>query len=349
MIVHAAEDVRNGSQSLRVVRQLEESLWREFVRTNPRANIFHTPEMFQVFARAKGCRPTLWATVDGVGRVLALFLPVQMTVLNGLLRPFTTRAVSFGGALCAAGPEGTQALALLLKAYNRAIKRSVLFTELRNVSDLSDLQPLLNENGFVSEGHLNFLIDVTRPETELWQQVNSGARRNVQKASKSGVVVEELTSPGEITAAYAVLRNVYKRIEVPLSDQSLFQAAFDILRPAGMLRVLMARRNGVNLGVLFLLLHNGVATYWYTGCLHEYSSHRPADLLVWSALQWCKKLDCHTYDFGGAGRLDEEYGVRDFKAKYGGQLVNFGRNVCTHAPLRLKVSRAGFQLVRKFL
>ena len=349
LILHAAEETRSGSRTLRVVRHLEESFWREFVHTSPRANIFHTPEMFQVFARTKGCRPTLWATVDGEGRVLALFLPVQITVLNGLLRHLTTRAVVFGGALFASGREGEEALVLLLKAYNRAVRRSVLFTEMRNVSDLSDLQPLLNENEFVSEGHLNFLIDVTRPESELWQQVNSSARRNIQKARKSGVVIEEVSDPNEMPAAYAVLRNVYKRIHVPLPDQSLFQAAFEILRPAGMLRVLIARQNGAIIGVLFLLLHNGVATYWYTGCLREHSSLRPADLLAWSALQSCKQLDCHTFDFGGAGRLDEEYGVRDFKAKYGGQLVNFGRNVCTHAPARLKVSRAGYQFLRAFL
>ena len=349
LILHAAEKTRSGSRTLRVVRHLEGSLWREFVRNSPRANIFHTPEMFQVFARAKGCHPTLWATVDGVGRVLALFLPVQITVLNGLLRHLTTRAVVFGGALSAPGPEGEQALALLLKEYNRVVKRSVLFTELRNVSDLSDLQPVLNNSGFASEGHLNFLIDVTRPESELWQQVNSSARRNIQKALKLGVVIDEIGDPNEMPAAYAVLRNVYKRIHVPLPDQSLFQATFEILRPAGMLRVLMARRNGAIIGVLFLLLHNGVATYWYTGCLREHSSLRPADLLAWSALQSCQQLDCHTFDFGGAGRPDEEYGVRDFKAKYGGQLVNFGRNVCTHAPVRLKVSRAAYQLVRAFL
>ncbi len=345
----AAEETSQMSHALRVVGHLDENVWREFVQSNPRANIFHTPEMFQVFARARGCRPTLWAAVDGQDRVLALFLPVQMTVLNGLFRLLTTRAVVFGGPLAVPGEEGRRALAVLLQAYHRSVKRTVLFTELRNVCDLSDLQPVLSDSGFASEGHLNFLIDVSRPEAELWQQINSGARRNIQKAAKSGVGVEELSDPKELPAAYAVLRNVYKRIQVPLPDLSLFQAALDVLRPAGMLRILVARQNGATLGVLFLLVHKGMATYWYTGCLREHSSLRPADLLVWSALQSCKQLNCHTYDFGGAGRLDEEYGVRDFKAKYGGRLVNYGRNVCTHAPWRFKLSRTGFQLVRRFL
>jgi hypothetical protein len=55
------------------------------------------------------------------------------------------------------------------------------------------------------------------------------------------------------------------------------------------------------------------------------------------------------FDFGGGGRADEEYGVRDFKAKFGGELVNYGRNVCVHGPVRLALSRAGYRLTRRFL
>ena len=44
-------------------------------------------------------------------------------------------------------------------------------------------------------------------------------------------------------------------------------------------------------------------------------------------------------DFGGAGKPDEPYGVRTFKAKYGGELVNYGRYVCVHSRGRLAISR----------
>jgi serine/alanine adding enzyme len=54
-------------------------------------------------------------------------------------------------------------------------------------------------------------------------------------------------------------------------------------------------------------------------------------------------------DFGGAGRPNEPYGVRDFKAKYGGRLVDFGRDVHVSAPVRLALSRAGYRLVRGLL
>jgi len=32
----------------------------------------------------------------------------------------------------------------------------------------------------------------------------------------------------------------------------------------------------------------------------------------------------------GAGKLDEEYGVREFKEKFGGKLVEYGRFICVN-------------------
>jgi lipid II:glycine glycyltransferase (peptidoglycan interpeptide bridge formation enzyme) len=71
--------------------------------------------------------------------------------------------------------------------------------------------------------------------------------------------------------------------------------------------------------------------------------------LVWLALEFGCDRGFHTFDFGGGGKPDEEYGVRDFKAKFGGDLVNYGRNVLVHSPIQLQASELGYQLLRRFL
>ena len=70
---------------------------------------------------------------------------------------------------------------------------------------------------------------------------------------------------------------------------------------------------------------------------------------MWHILEWGANHAYKIYDFGGAGKPDEEYGVRDFKAKFGGTLVNYGRNKCIHSPLAMKFSEYGYSLLRKFL
>ncbi|RIK23486.1 MAG: hypothetical protein DCC51_03445 [Anaerolineae bacterium] len=337
------------SKSLRVTRDLEPDLWREFLHDNPQAGIFHTPEMFTVFARTSGYKPGLWAVLDAGGCPVALFTPVRIALMSGPMGLLTSRAVAYGGVACRCGREEQAALNLLLEAYDRERSGSVLFTELRNAAPAGCLQSTLDANGYRHEDHLNFYIDLTQPETALWGNIRSNARRNVRKAETMGVTVDEITKPDGLGSVYDVLRAVYKRLQVPLPDASLFISAFQTLYPLDMMRVLVARMDNVSIGVLTLLIHQGVMTYWYTGTLREFSTFRPADLLVWRALKLGADSGCRMFDFGGGGRPDEEYGVRDFKAKFGGKLVNYGRNTCVHAPRRLSFSRRGYQLVRQFL
>jgi serine/alanine adding enzyme len=338
---------KQGDLILEIVTSLGQEVWRAFTEEHPAGNIFHTPEMFQVFSRAEGYRPTLWAVVDRSHRPLALLLPVQITLIGGLMRRFTTRAVSYGSVLCAPGLEGKEALALLLRAYTREVKGSFLFTELRNLSNLSDLQPVLNESGFVHEEHLNFLIDLTQSREEIWRSIRSNARRNVKKARKSQVVVEEVEDLDQVSAAYALLSNTYKRLQVPLAGLSLFRSAFEILYPRGKMKILMSKVEGVDIGVSTLLLYKDIVYYWYAGIIREYASHRAGDLLVWHALEWGSQNGFRVFDFGGAGKPDEEYGVRDFKAKFSGTLVNYGRNTCVHTPALLQLSRWGYAAYRR--
>ena len=70
---------------------------------------------------------------------------------------------------------------------------------------------------------------------------------------------------------------------------------------------------------------------------------------VKKALKLGAASGCRVFDFGGGGRPDEDYGVRDFKAKFGGELVDYGRNTCIHAPRRFSLSRSGYQIMRRFL
>lgn len=334
---------------MRIVTQIHEGAWNQFLDRSVNGNIFHTPAMHQVFSATARCSSRVWAVADEDGAIRGILPTVDIAVFNGVMRSWTTRTVVFGSLLSDGGKGAAEAVGMLLRTYRREVQRNTLFTELRNIADMEIFQPVLQDTGFTFEPHLNYLIDLTRSESELWSSIRSNARRNIRKAQKSGVVIEDIRDESRMGAVYAVIRHVYRRIQVPLPDQSLFESAFRVLQPRGMLRVLMARYGDQDIGALMLLNYRNMLHYWYTGTLEQFFEYRPADLLVWHSLLLGKEAGCKTFDFGGAGRPDEIYRVRDFKAKFGGDLVNYGRNVCVHAPFRLGVSRAGYGLVRKFL
>jgi lipid II:glycine glycyltransferase (peptidoglycan interpeptide bridge formation enzyme) len=77
-----------------------------------------------------------------------------------------------------------------------------------------------------------------------------------------------------------------------------------------------------------------------------YGSYLLNELLVWDILKWGQDNGYRRYDFGGAGRPEEKYGVRDFKGKFGGDLVCYGRNVCVHAPVIFRLCQWGYKPLR---
>ena len=351
--------------TVEIVRTLDPGSWSRFVEDHPQGNVFHTPEMFQVFECAAGHRPALWAAVQarrdgdrepGAERILALFVPVEVTVLAGAgsllggpLRRLTTRAVVYGSVIAVPGAEGEQALDRLLQAYRQETDGRLLFTELRNLAPVDGLQPVLDRRGFVYEDHLNFLIDLDRPAEEILQTISRRTRRQIRRGLRKGeVVVEEVRDRQGLAEFYGLVRQTYAAAEIPLADISLFEAALDLLVPRQMARFFLARVEGKAAACSVELLYKDTAYGWYGGMDRQYSAHVPNELLTWGVLEWAAQNGYRVYDFGGAGKPDEKYGVRDFKAKFGGELVSYGRNICVHAPLLLSASKLGYNLFRRF-
>jgi len=333
-----------------VVHALHEEQWRRFVDEHPQGNIFHTPEMSRVFQQAKGHRPDLWAALDNNNRPLALLLPVRVTVMDGLLAPLTRRSVVYGGPLCETTSEGVAALRHLLATYNREGGRGSLFTELRNQSDTELFQPVLQQLGYRYETYENFLVNLNLPVEQVWHSVKKSARKNIRRALNKGqLTIEEVQERGQIATWYSLLQRTYHKAHVPLADISLFCSAFDTLYPRRMIQFLWGRVDNTYVAASVALLYKGVIYGWYRGFDRRYASYLPNDLMVWHLLEWGAGNGYHHFDFGGAGRPDEKYGPREFKAKFGGELVEFGRNICVHSKLRFRMSQLGYRLYRQFL
>ncbi len=335
---------------MKIVRTLDEHAWRDFVAGQPAGNVFHTPELYRVFARTPGFEPALWAVQSGGGDILALLLPVRITLLEGVMSRLSTRTVVFGGILADDTPRGQDALDLLLGAYVREPDGAPLFTELRNLSATASFQPILSRHRFHYEDHLNFLIDLRRSPDDLLQSIGQRTRKIIRRGIRAGrVTVTEVIGPEGLAACYAILAGTYQAARVPLAPFPLFQAAHELLLPRGMARFSLACIDGTPVATSIDLPYKETVYGWYGGVVRSHNGSAPNELLTWDVLSWSTANGYAVYDFGGAGRPDEQYGVRDFKAKFGGTLVNFGRNTHVHAPFLLRLSRWGYRLMRRRL
>ncbi len=336
--------------SVKIVTTLDESVWRQYVQQHPHGNVFHTPEMLEALGRVKGYRPYLRAVVNEQGRVLAMLPFVTVTLIDGVLRRLTTRAVAYGGVLCESDAAGQAALDVLLRACVQTISSQALFTELRNLSDVSAAQPTLARCGFVYEDHLNYLIDLSCPLEQIMSNMGARTRKHIRQGLRKGkVIVEQATDPSLVQVCYDLIQKSYAAAHMPLADCSLFKAAFEVLHPRGMIQFWLARVGEAYVAASAELPYKDTLYGWYSGIDRRYADLLPSELLMWHVLKWGAENGYKVYDFGGAGKPGEEYGVRDFKAKFGGQLVCFGRSICIHAPRLLRLSTWGYSLYRRLL
>ncbi|HSQ17938.1 MAG TPA: hypothetical protein VLM83_09585, partial [Anaerolineales bacterium] len=229
-----------------IANTLDEKVWREFVDQHPQGNIFQTPEMFLVFSRAKGYTPELWAAVCENGQVLALLLPVQVTLRDGLLRPLTTRSIAYGSTLCRPDEAGKEALADLLQDYTQKAGHKGLFTELRHLSDVSAYQSVFTRCGFGYQDQLNYLIDLDCSTEEIFNNIGTKTRKHIRRELKKGqIVVDEVQQSSQIKPFYELIKKSYLNAHIPVADISLFEAAFDVLWPRNMVKFWLVRMDDV--------------------------------------------------------------------------------------------------------
>ena len=332
-----------------IINSIVEDEWRSFVDEHPEGNIFHTPEMFWVFNRTRNYQPEIWAATHK-RTIKALFFPVRVTLISQWVKLFTTRAISYGSVLYTKDEDGLIGLDTLLREYIRKTNFSILFTELRHLTDKQDIQDILLANKFCFEDNVNYLIDLNRSKEEIFQDIGPRTRKALRKAwNKNQVKIVQVTERRQISLIYRLLEMTYKRAGIPLADISLFEAAYDILFPKGMIMFTIAKVNDEPASVSVDLMYKKTIYGWFGGTDRKYTPYITNELITWYLFEWGATHGYHIYDFGGAGNPGEDYGVRTFKSKFGGALVNYGRNCCIHNPSLFKLSKKVYQSARKLL
>ena len=100
------------------------------------------------------------------------------------------------------------------------------------------------------------------------------------------------------------------------------------------------------IGCRVYLVYKDMIYDWYAAIDKEYASFHPADILPWNGMLWAKENNIKIYDFAGAGSPKKDYGVREYKLRFGGALLNFGRYQLIHKPKLFKVGVIGMKIYK---
>ena len=92
---------------------------------------------------------------------------------------------------------------------------------------------------------------------------------------------------------------------------------------------------------------NGVVYEWYEcGMNAAYKEQYPSVMATWAGMQYAHEQGCARYDMMGAGVPGVPYGVRDFKAEFGGTQVEHGRWLYVAKPWLYAIGKAGVEMLK---
>ena len=97
------------------------------------------------------------------------------------------------------------------------------------------------------------------------------------------------------------------------------------------------------------LQNNGGGVYEWYACGKDgvFKNIHPSSVTKYAGMKYAADNGYAVFDMMGAGKPDEEYGVRDFKAEFGGELVEYGRWLAVTKPLMYKIGVLGVKILKK--
>lgn len=329
---------------IRNPNQVDKKAIENFISNHPHGNIFQSAEMNHVYKRTKKYNSLFLIVQDKSQRILGLLVAVIQKEHSGLMGRLSARSIIHGGPLIR--DNDPEILRLLLKEYDKTVKRGVIYSQFRNHWEWGNLKSIFKECGFVYQDHLNIYIDLTKSVDQLWKEVNSKRRNEIRRAKREGTKFSIKKNESDLKKCYEILLEVYERAKLPLPGYDFFRNLYTLNtnNSNNKLEIFCAEYKGEIIGCMLALVYENVIYDFFAGSRKEFYKKYPNDLIPWEVFKWAKENNYKIFDFGGAGKPNTPYGVRDYKKKFGGKFVNFGRFEKIHKPAMYQLGKIGLNL-----
>jgi lipid II:glycine glycyltransferase (peptidoglycan interpeptide bridge formation enzyme) len=339
-----------------LVEHLDQEIYDKWVlwnQTVPGAHFFQGPVYARLVNESGIYRHGLVVVEQPDGQWAALISFILLHEHRYLFPVLTTRAVVYGGPVVVESQteqEKQQYVGLALSCLTNALKNRCLYIQFRNFTDTSHLSGIFESRGFRFSDRLNLLKPIASIG-KARMDLSSARRRQLRMSQENGLLVRPAETPEEIEKLYLLLKRLYSdKVRKPLPAKEFFHHFFHLASKENCGKVLLAEYHGEIVGGIVTPYSPGKSSYeWYVcGLDKEYVNHKiyPSVALTWAAMEAGNAAGCTTFDFMGMGIPDKPYGVRDFKARFGGVWVNNGRWIRINNPFRYKVTELAYNMMR---
>ena len=340
--------------------------WQALIDRSPYATWFQTPEAYEFYAsNPEEMTPFAYAVAEDSSspyRLIALS-PYRLKALcvgyitkekSALKQYFTRRAIIIGGPLLAEDATAEE-IAALLNAVKHLPYRLIassphcltkpIYIETRNFHDYSKWRNIFEANGFAYQPHMNFHVDTSSVEV-VDKNLGKSRKRDIRTTIRDGVKPVMQPTIEQVREYYQILHTLYTtKVKTPLFSWHFFEQLYQTPHARFILTEYQGRIIG---GTVCVELHSRALYEWFA-CGEDgvYDHIYPSCYATYLGIKYSAESGCKIFDMMGAGKPDEAYGVRDFKAKFGGELVEHGRFLCVRKPLLYWIGKMGVKWLKR--
>lgn len=284
-------------------------------------SIFQQPEFYK-FLESTGFLEPFRYSVERDDKEVGVIQGFIQKDGGRLKRFFSRRAIINGGPWLAEDITDAE-LENLLKLCIEGLNKKAIYIEIRNYFDFSKYKHVFEKMGFVYEPHYDFIVDTSSVEV-MESNMGKSRKRDVNASIKQGVTIVDNLTEAEVTEFYAILEELYrKKVKTPLFSKDFFLKLW--LAPFSKF-ILVKLQDEIIGGTV--CIHDDETVFEWFACGKDgvYKNVFPSTFATYYGIRFAAENGFRKFDMMGAGAPgDGGYGVREFKIKFGGELVEYGR------------------------
>ena len=220
-----------------------------------------------------------------------------------------------------------------------------IYIETRNFHDYSKWRHVCEQCGFAYQPHLNFHVDTSSVEV-VDKNLGKSRKRDIRTTIRDGVTPVLNPTIEQVREYYAILKDLYTtKVKTPLFSWHFFEQLYHTAHGRFILTEYQGKIIG---GTVCVVLPNKAVYEWFVcGVDGVYEHIFPSSYATYLGIRYAAENGCQIFDMMGAGKPEEAYGVRDFKARFGGEQVEHGRYLCVRKPLLYWIGKMGVKMLKR--
>lgn len=202
----------------------------------------------------------------------------------------------------------------------------------KSASEAGEEEKILRQRCSVSPkdtfARFNILLDLTKTQEDLFQNMHTKHRYNVKLAEKKGLKTITAKNTQEFEDFYKLLSETAVRQKYYIHPKDYYQKLWELMSPKNMCQIKTVYLDKIPLASWMLFFYEKTLYYPYGGSSDKHKNLFASNLIGWEAIKAGKQLGMDVFDMWGAcddlnDTKDPWWGFTNFKLKFGGKYVEY--------------------------